>query len=316
MQRIFPARPHSQRPALDGARHACREAVAGIPRRHQRVGVWASLVWNVAAVLLCACDEQYGPPITQSSDAAVLACPAPEDESTDDAEDAAQSVDESDAAADAGLDDGGNDAGTASTSDAGRRDGGQATQTGRDAGVSTQPSIDAATPTPDAASAPSDAGASTDGGLGDPLTCAPCETQKTPQDSVCANVRAACLQATGTAAKGPKASAPKATLCAELLSCVWTTGCAYSAATNSNDDAQCLCGKDKGSDCLIMSEVPVQGACKDQIYAAAESTDRGELANRFTDVTFAVGLAFQVIDCDSLFCGPECGLSKAADAGP
>lgn len=156
-------------------------------------------------------------------------------------------------------------------------------------------------------------GANAAQGLGDPTACAPCETH-VPHDSTCFGARAMCLSATGTAAHGPKAGAPLAELCSELISCIWRTGCG-SGTASSGDQANwtnCFCGK--GVDCLVAGAPPT-GVCKDEFLAAFETTDIGQINNRFYDVTFASGLAVQTADCDSLFCPYECGICAPA-AGP
>jgi hypothetical protein len=284
---------------------------------------------TVASLGSSAC-EHYGPPYVRADAAAAIACDPSDEQGSEDPRLEPRDGDggNGSAAPDGGAD-AARPAGDAArpSSDAAQADGAAPLAVGSDAAVSPTDRLDAST-TPKAdsgsirdAAAP-EASVSVEasvpsnlGPLNDPLACAACEKQKIASDSACFNVRDACLKATGTAAKGPKASAPKATLCAELLKCVWRTDCAYTADTNSNDDAQCLCGKGKGQDCLLMTDVPIAGACKNEIFAATESTEVGDLLNHFADVSYAVGLAFQVVDCDAIFCAVECGFSKSPDGG-
>jgi hypothetical protein len=96
-----------------------------------------------------------------------------------------------------------------------------------------------------------------------------------------------------------------------MVSCIWRTGCG-SGSNTSGDQANwtnCFCGK--GVDCLVQSVEP-QGPCKDEFIAALETSDIGQVNNRFYDLTFASGLAIQVADCDSIFCPFECQICVPA----
>jgi hypothetical protein len=292
------------------------------------------LLASLCCVALSACDH-YGEPYSRWDAEAVV--------ERDDAGDTSEEDSEPDDQAHAGQG-GTNLDGATSSADAGGKDASSAGADGglRDASTSTTGSTTATTgstttgsaTTPEAGtgqitggmdaggSTPKDAGRPTPdtgiptvpdaGPLNEPLTCAPCEASKIPSDTDCFNARNLCTNAKGTAAKGPKAGAAKSTLCMDVLKCMWATNCAFVESTNMNDNVQCLCGKGKGADCLTSSDIPMDGACKDPILAAAESTDRGDLLNHFGDLNFAVGAAFGFIDCDSLFCGVECGLTKPA----
>jgi hypothetical protein len=55
-----------------------------------------------------------------------------------------------------------------------------------------------------------------------------------------------------------------------------------------------------------------EGACKDEVYAAVESTSAADINSRFYNLTYAAGLAIQVTDCDGLECPFECNLCTPA----
>jgi hypothetical protein len=211
------------------------------------------------------------------------------------------------ASSDAGGTAGHTDAGGTGKSDAGsssaRSDAAVA-----DSGAADGGKVDGAVAAPTDSGVDSGVDSGASNALGDPTACAVCD-QAIPSSSGCYRTRDACLTASGNAARGPKASAPKSELCTEVLACFWKTGCA-----NTGQWSDCLCGKNV--DCFNTT-APAAGACKDELFAASESTDLNVVNNRFYDTSYAVGLALQVVDCDAISCGFECKLcTPAAGSGP
>jgi hypothetical protein len=108
-----------------------------------------------------------------------------------------------------------------------------------------------------------------------------------------------CFEGPGTAQGGPAESFPLALLCGELVDCMLETGCAKAAG----ELVDCYCGT-SGTACQTAGGA--NGECKDQIEAAAESTDFGDIGARFGDPLFALGRAQIVFDCYRAECPVEC----------
>jgi hypothetical protein len=95
----------------------------------------------------------------------------------------------------------------------------------------------------------------------------------------------------------------KAQLCRQIVDCMHANHCAQIAATD------CLCGPDADPNvCFTKATIAdVGGACKTLIGAGGESNQMADLANRFTDPTYAIGAADAVIEtCDQFYCFDEC----------
>ena len=96
---------------------------------------------------------------------------------------------------------------------------------------------------------------------------------------------------------------PRADLCKQLLDCEHKTQCA------ANQITDCLCGA--GVDPVVcfptQSLDQADGACKDLIAAAAETTVLTEIATRISDASYAVGAAHAIIEsCDYQSCFNPC----------
>jgi hypothetical protein len=108
---------------------------------------------------------------------------------------------------------------------------------------------------------------------------------------------------TGVTADGtPMPGVSKATLCGQIVECMHVNHCAQIAATD------CLCGANADPNaCFSGTLDAATGPCKALISAGGESALMSDLANRFTDPTFAVGAADAVIEtCDQFYCAAEC----------
>jgi hypothetical protein len=167
---------------------------------------------------------------------------------------------------------------------------------------------DAATPmpgcgVPDAApaedAAPADAAENaTPDAAEDATPDGPTLTCRTCQQASCPALLAACEEAEGTAVEGPAAGQPKRELCASVIECTRTTGCAASAVE------ECYCGA--GVDPLVCLTGGASGVCKAAFEAAAESSDGFVVAERFVDPQFAVGNAVQLLGCGRDLCQAAC----------
>jgi hypothetical protein len=140
------------------------------------------------------------------------------------------------------------------------------------------------------------AGGAGAGGSGGGGACEACEMA----NALCGPRLDACRNATGSVN-----GVPKSQLCQDVVSCVRRTKCT-TQATGAYVAADCLCGPGADFDMCLASTLPnVTGACKNEISAAAESANLADIGGRFTDDLYAVGLAFQLLSCDSAFCAGD-----------
>lgn len=106
---------------------------------------------------------------------------------------------------------------------------------------------------------------------------------------------------------GPAAGTPRNKLCQALIACVRRTNCG--AITYGDPINGCVCGDANSADC----DANPQGKCADEVAAAAESRTLVDIRQRKPKVTFAVGMAYELLyNCDYSACGHECLQDKAA----
>jgi hypothetical protein len=105
-----------------------------------------------------------------------------------------------------------------------------------------------------------------------------------------------------TSATSPMPNVPKSMLCQEIVQCVQGSHCARVAVTD------CLCGADADPNvCFNTPIAQLTGPCRDLIAAGSETTLIADIANRFTDPTYAVGAAdAQIETCDQFYCFDQC----------
>jgi hypothetical protein len=138
-------------------------------------------------------------------------------------------------------------------------------------------------------------------------TCDACENVAHAEalgSTNCPDSRMRCNQLLGTTAPtSPIPNASKATLCRQIVDCVHRTHCAKDF--NLTD---CLCGTHADPNvCFSATLAEAAGPCRDLIAAGGESNLMVDLANRFSDPTFAIGAAAAVVEtCDYLACAKEC----------
>jgi len=109
-----------------------------------------------------------------------------------------------------------------------------------------------------------------------------------------------------TATAGPGTGVKKSVLCRSLSACLKRTGCAKSKNTFVKD---CYCGT-AGADCSEPGKP--NGACSEEIAAAAEDRTLVKVTQRAASAQYALGVAFVVqFNCDGLLCSNECVLGKA-----
>jgi hypothetical protein len=79
--------------------------------------------------------------------------------------------------------------------------------------------------------------------------------------------------------------------------------------TNQGDPLKCWCGTNPTT-CLTDNSPPTQanGACLQQVFAAAKSTDAATIRLRFSDPSFPLGGAVNLTVCRGGFCQAECGV--------
>jgi hypothetical protein len=154
---------------------------------------------------------------------------------------------------------------------------------------------------PQVASAPKPTEAA-DGGI--VMSCAECERVAHKGNTNCPDSTRRCDSLPGTtAADSPMPNMPRSQLCRQIVDCIHRTHCAKTF--NATD---CLCGKDVNPDeCFAGTFASTTGACKELFAAGGESTSMEILADRFSDPTFAVGVADTVLEtCDFQACWREC----------
>ena len=142
------------------------------------------------------------------------------------------------------------------------------------------------------------------GGSGDTAVtytqCRSCE------QSMCLDMLTGCEQAVGTAAAGPSMGQARKDLCLAVVACVRSTKCSVKGNVQ-----KCYCGT--ASDLACLGGAGVNGVCKSQIEAAAETTDSGDISDRFVNpgyptppMPYALGFADDLLGCDYFFCDPVC----------
>ena len=128
--------------------------------------------------------------------------------------------------------------------------------------------------------------------------CTVCEEQNCRNFLGRFDVIDGCLNAEGMAQDGPAAGTAKNELCTAIVDCAKNTGCSASAFET------CYCGDASIVDC--QQGVGVNGVCKAEIEAGAETTDAATIAARFVNPEFAVGAAAGWLRCDLANCADEC----------
>jgi cysteine-rich repeat protein len=122
-----------------------------------------------------------------------------------------------------------------------------------------------------------------------------------------------CGRIPGIAAAGPAAGTPLSTLCLDLLRCIQSTGCMAPDQACADDPyacsqggtfLACLCGSEADQvACLAGS---ASGACKQQIFAAAETFDPDQAFNSLNAFTYANGAAHWAAACINNFGEARC----------
>jgi len=148
--------------------------------------------------------------------------------------------------------------------------------------------------------------AGSDGKWTDPPACVACETKPpTTEPNDCVVARMNCTEMMGRAAAGPLVGEKLSVLCANALSCMHTTGCAYESVPGTATSSDCFCGKGMDAQaCEMQPLASLTGACKDELLAAAELTSAdGIITKRFYDTSFASGAAIALLEtCDDFYC--------------
>jgi len=110
-----------------------------------------------------------------------------------------------------------------------------------------------------------------------------------------------------TATAGPGTGVKKSVLCRSLSACLKRTGCVKSKNTFVTD---CYCGTADATACSEPGKP--NGACNEEIAAAAEDRTLVKVTQRAASTQYALGVAFVVhFNCDGLLCSNECVLGKA-----
>ncbi len=106
----------------------------------------------------------------------------------------------------------------------------------------------------------------------------------------------ACREVEGAAAEGPGVGKTKKELCQAVVRCGQKAGCR---------GTDCFCG-DPSLLAQCITDTPT-GPCKDEIFAAAETTDPQTVVGRQTDQDFALAFASAVSTCSTNSCADACG---------
>jgi cysteine-rich repeat protein len=121
-------------------------------------------------------------------------------------------------------------------------------------------------------------------------TCEACETDN------CPDLVNACDALTGNATTGPGAGTSNKVLCYQALECVRNENC-----VGANGALDCFCGTAAGTACFTAPN----GACKDVLLRALLTTDAGEAAANFGDISRPGGWAMQRAVCDVGACSGQ-----------
>ena len=135
--------------------------------------------------------------------------------------------------------------------------------------------------------------------------CDTCERNKCGSGNN--NLAARCLLDPGKAVAGPRKDAPKSELCAAVLACIRSSGCAATSVE------ECYCGP--GISPESCSGGGAKGPCKAVLEGAAESADAKVVLARMFDPNFATGNASTLIEqCDREQCAGICRLKATSTA--
>ena len=114
----------------------------------------------------------------------------------------------------------------------------------------------------------------------------------------------ACQSLTGKATGGRAAGTNKSDLCLAVLTCVHDSQC---ATTNNPAGEECYCGIGADPSDIACLSGEAHGPCKTEIENAAETTNPGDIAGRFFNPAYAVGVALGIVgQCDSMLCTAPC----------
>jgi len=113
-----------------------------------------------------------------------------------------------------------------------------------------------------------------------------------------------CFEAEGSGMFGPALGIPKAELCSDIVSCVRSSGCAQEAEGQQLDAEWCYSGIPQAE----WAPEKMNGKCEEQFLLGAETGDDADVQERWSDVSYALGAAVQLLICESEFCAAPCGL--------
>jgi hypothetical protein len=103
-----------------------------------------------------------------------------------------------------------------------------------------------------------------------------------------------CDNLTGTALEGPATGRSKAQLCNDTVACVISSHC------GASDLSSCVCGTVPGNACV--DDGAGNGPCKDVSDRAFEAVQALDVPVRFSDTSFAGGVAMSLLQCASDNC--------------
>jgi cysteine-rich repeat protein len=113
-----------------------------------------------------------------------------------------------------------------------------------------------------------------------------------------------CFEAEGSGTLGPALGIPKAELCSDIVSCVRSSGCAQEAEGQQLEAEWCYSGIPQAE----WAPEKMNGECKEQFLLGAETGEDADVQERWSDVNYSIGLAVQLLICESEFCAAQCGL--------
>jgi hypothetical protein len=138
-------------------------------------------------------------------------------------------------------------------------------------------------------------------------TCAPCEATSCQNIVQWADIgpdlTKFCSLAEGTALSGPGMGKPRTQLCTDLVDCAHRTGC------GKQNLYGCFCGSLSLDECVAKTSTNVyaaDGACAKEFAAAAEAMLGSQVFEQASDIRFASGHAYALLECDIKQCSDEC----------
>jgi cysteine-rich repeat protein len=113
-----------------------------------------------------------------------------------------------------------------------------------------------------------------------------------------ADILAGCLESINSAFGARPGDPEFLQQCSDVVTCARETNCAYRAERQA---APCYCGSISVDECEVAG--PAKDApCVKEWQLATRSAQNMQVLQRFTDLAYPAGWAYQLLDCDRLYC--------------